>query len=99
MHTLHLYKFKILYYVQQSTSRTDADRLDYLSLLVRKSVVRGSCWIVWCNIRASRPARLVMAVLTFRSCSNSSSNLYHCGQRKWFLIHTDSLMTCQSKIK
>lgn len=44
----------------------------------RRSVVSGSCWMVWCSIRASKPARLVMAVRTLRSCSNSSSSLYHC---------------------
>ena len=54
---------------------------DYLSLLLRRSVVSGSCWMVWCNIRASRPALFVMAVLTLRSCSKSSSSLYHCQTR------------------
>lgn len=49
----------------------------YLSLAERRSVVIGSCWMVWCSIRASRPARLVMAILRFLSCSNSSSSLYH----------------------
>ena len=44
----------------------------------RRSVVSGSCWMVWCSIRASKPARLVMAVRTLRSCSKSSSSLYHC---------------------
>lgn len=48
------------------------------SALERRSVVSGSCWMVWCSIRASKPARLVMAVRTLRSCSNSSSSLYHC---------------------
>lgn len=48
------------------------------SALERRSVVSGSCWIVWCSIRASSPALLVMAVRTLRSCSNSSSSLYHC---------------------
>lgn len=57
-------------------------RTCYLSLLPRRSVVSGSCWIVWCSIRARRPALLVMAVLTLRSCSKSSSSLYHCGPRK-----------------
>lgn len=47
------------------------------SALERRSVVSGSCWIVWCSIRASNPALLVMAVRTLRSCSNSSSSLYH----------------------
>lgn len=49
----------------------------YLSLAERRSVVIGSCWIVWCSIRANSPARLVMAILRFLSCSNSSSSLYH----------------------
>ena len=48
------------------------------SALERRSVVSGSCWMVWCSIRASKPARLVIAVRTLRSCSNSSSSLYHC---------------------
>lgn len=47
-------------------------------MLLRRSVVRGSCWMVWCSMRARSPALLVMAVLTLRSCSNSSSSLYHC---------------------
>lgn len=72
-----------VYYIQRSTNpRAVADQVNYLSLLLRRSVVTGSCWMVWCNIRASSPARLVMAVLTFRSCSKSSSNLYHCVQRE-----------------
>lgn len=50
----------------------------YLSLAVLRSVVIGSCWIVWWSIRANSPALLVMAVLRFLSCSNSSSSLYHC---------------------
>lgn len=58
--------------------RSNSSRADYLSLLLRRSVVNGSCWIVWCNIRARRPALLVIAVLTLRSCSKSSSSLYHC---------------------
>lgn len=49
----------------------------YLSLPERRSVVIGSCWMVWCSIRANKPARLVMAILRFLSCSNSSSSLYH----------------------
>lgn len=52
------------------------------SALERRSVVSGSCWIVWCNIKASNPARFVMAVRTLRSCSNSSSSLYHCQGRR-----------------
>lgn len=49
----------------------------YLSFAERRSVVIGSCWMVWCSIRANKPARLVMAILRFLSCSNSSSSLYH----------------------
>lgn len=49
----------------------------YLSLAKRRSVVIGSCWMVWCSIRANKPARFVIAVLRFLSCSNSSSSLYH----------------------
>lgn len=49
----------------------------YLSLAERRSVVIGSCWMVWCSIRANKPARFVIAVLRFLSCSNSSSSLYH----------------------
>lgn len=52
-------------------------RTVYLSLAERRSVVIGSCWMVWCSIRANRPARLVMAIRRFLSCSNSSSSLYH----------------------
>lgn len=53
------------------------------SALDRRSVVSGSCWMVWCSIRASNPARFVMAVRTLRSCSNSSSSLYHCQGNRW----------------
>lgn len=49
----------------------------YLSLAERRSVVIGSCWMVWCSIRANKPARFVMAILRFLSCSNNSSSLYH----------------------
>lgn len=49
----------------------------YRSLAERRSGTMGSCWMVWCSIRAMSPARLVMAALRFLSCSNSSSSLYH----------------------
>lgn len=54
-----------------------------LSTLERRSLVSGSCWIVWWSIRPSSPARFVMAVRTFCSCSTSSSSFCNCRGGVW----------------
>lgn len=54
-----------------------------LSTLERRSEVSGSCCIVWWSIKASSPARFVIAVRTLFSCSSSSSSLCNCGRWAW----------------